>query len=254
MKIVSYTALHYGSDYLGWAIRSIIDHVDQHVILYCPHGSHGSRTDRPCPDTRDELYAIAQAAAGDKLLWIDGDWLQENQQRESIYQYAPDADVILTLDSDEVWSPYWLEPFFATIEWGMARTYRFPFVHYWRSFWKAIIHDPAYPVRIVNVHGNGDMFWNPQEIIPFHTPIWSGINHFGYAQRPAVVEYKQYIHGHRSEWRRDIDWYRERFLANAQQDCHPVGSEFWSPEPVNPLDYLPEWMSQHPYFGKSVIE
>lgn len=252
MRVVSYTALHYGADYLGSAIRSVIDHVDQHVILYCPHGSHGSRTDQPCPDTRDELYAIAQAAAGDKLLWIDGDWSQENQQRESIYEYAPDADVILVVDADEIWSSGWFETMLPLFQpdpqswnWPIARYWRIRPIHYWRSFWRAIVHDPAAPTRIILTRIAESENTMDGRVL---------LNHMGYAQRPAVVEYKQHTHGHRGEWRRDVDWYRDHFLANAQQDCHPVGSEYWNPEPVNPLDYMPQWMSQHPYFGMDVIE
>jgi hypothetical protein len=30
-------------------------------------------------------------------------------QRDSIYQYAPDADVIIVLDSDEIWGRGWLK-------------------------------------------------------------------------------------------------------------------------------------------------
>jgi hypothetical protein len=77
MKVISYTALHYGRDYLAAAIRSVIDHVDEHWILYSPIGSHGHRTDVPCPDTRDELYAKAELAAGSKLRWHDGEWAHE---------------------------------------------------------------------------------------------------------------------------------------------------------------------------------
>lgn len=252
MKIVSYTALHYGADYLGWAIRSVIDHVDQHVILYCPHGSHGSRTDRPCPDTRDELYAIAQAAAGDKLLWIDGDWSQENQQRESIYEYARNADVILVVDADEIWPDDFIRwaivytaPLYNKFTGQPVRFVRVPMIHFWRSFWRAVIHDPAYPTRIIypKVHSGESTLDTTLRI-----------SHMGYARSPEAVHYKLLIHGHKGQLR-DIDWYMQnRFLVNAQQDCHPVGSEFWQPEPVNPLGFMPQWMSQHPYFGMDVIE
>lgn len=243
IKIVSYTALLYGREYLGYAIRSVIDHVDQHVILYCPHGSHGTQVDIPCPESRDELYAIAQRAAGDKLLWIDGDWTHENQQRESIYQYAPDADVILTVDADEIWPETVIK---MATAWESVRKVRIPIIHFWRSFWRGIIHDPAYPER----------FTYPQRADGETTQghVNGFICHMGYAQPSAIVDYKLRIHGHRNELR-DVDWYmRERFLPNAQQDCHPVGSEWWNPEPINPLDYLPEWMAEHPYFNRQVIE
>ena len=81
------------------------------------------------------------------------------------------------------------------------------------------------------------------------------LHHFGYAQRPEIVEYKQLTHGHRSEWRRDCDWFHDRFMANAQRDCHPVGSQYWNPETVDPFALgLPEFMRAHPYAGMEVIE
>src|SRR5688572_11569683 len=105
MRIVCYIALLYGSDFMNHAIRSIIDDVDSVVVLYSPVGSHGHQSDMPCPDSRETLYEIASNAAGDKLRWFDGLWAHEGQQRDSIFQIVPDADVIVVLDSDEVWLP-----------------------------------------------------------------------------------------------------------------------------------------------------
>src|SRR5574342_223323 len=107
MKTDAYTALLYGSDYLAYAIRSVIDYVDEYHVIYdaSGSGSHGSKTDRTCPDSRETLYALADGAAGHKLRWHDGTWPYEGAQRDAIHEYAPDADVILVLDADEVW-PY----------------------------------------------------------------------------------------------------------------------------------------------------
>lgn len=250
MKTIAYTALHYGRDYLASAIRSVIDSVDEYWVLYSAHGSHGSQTPLPCPDSRIALYDIAFKAAGKKLHWIDGNWRYENEQRESIYGYAPDADVILVLDSDEVWSDALIKIINdkTIIEYWMMhgyRTVRAPMIHYWRSFYRCVLHDPAYPVRIIFPRNHGQ---DEPTINHAH------INHFGYAQRSEIVYYKQHTHGHKGEWRKDIDWYTERFMANAQFDCHPVGSEYWNPEAVNPTDYLPAWMMQHPYAHRELIE
>lgn len=247
MKVVSYTALHYGKDYLYYAIRSVIDHVDEHYILYSRVGSHGHRTERPCPDTRSELIDLAKRAAGDKLRWIDGEWTHEGAQRDSIFSYAPDADVILVVDADEVWpdDPALWEAV-RSLSYGSGfRRWRLPMVHFWRSFHQAILHDPAYPERIICPHG----VKNEAQTIPYYRPI----AHLGYAQRSEIVSYKLLTHGHRNEFRRDCDWFHEKFMANAQHDCHPVGSEYWNPEPVNWYDYLPRWMAEHPYCEKMVI-
>jgi hypothetical protein len=250
MKIIAYTALLYGSDYLAYAIRSVIDYIDEYHVIYDASGtgSHGSKTDRVCPDKRQVLYDIAQRAAGDKLRWHEGTWPYEGAQRDAIYQYAPDADVILVLDADEVWPeclaklPLEMEP--------LHRNVRLPMVHFWRSFSRCVLHDPAYPVRVICPKSADGEVGIDSARLPDRR---KAIAHFGYAQRPEIVEFKQHTHGHRGQWRTDIDWFRERFMANAQHDCHPVGSEYWNPEAVNPLDYMPSFMSEHPYFGLDVI-
>jgi len=148
MQTVAYTALHYGAQYLRWAIRSVIDQIDTYVVLYSPEGSHGTRSAVRCPESRDQLYAIAQDAAGLKLKWIDGVWDYEGQQRDTIYDIAPYADLILTVDADEIWATdmvYHLQK----MRFQAPRKVRLPMIHYWRSFHKAIVHDPAFPVRAV---------------------------------------------------------------------------------------------------------
>ncbi len=244
MKVISYTALHYGKDYLYWAIRSVIDHVDEHHILYAPVGSHGHRTQQPCPDTRAELYAEAERAAGDKLRWHDGTWAYEGEQRNSIHAYAPDADVILVVDADEIWN--WRMVMGAIQFKQGVKRWRVPIIHFWRSFYRAVLHDPAYPERVIYPKAETEFVgtWNAAHIWP--------ICHMGYAQRSELVKYKQHTHGHKGEWRKD-DWFNTVFMANAQRDCHPVGSEYWNPEPVNPWDYLPEWMQEHPYAKLEII-
>lgn len=250
MKTIAYTALHYGSDYLDAAIRSVIDAVDEYHVLYTPIGSHGHRTQIPCPDTREELYEIARKAAGNKFNWREGVWDWEGQQRDAIHHLVPDADVVLVLDADEVWSEGLAEVAIRFTEQTSGRGYRLPIRHYWRSFYRCVLHDPAFPTRAINAHNAG----GDKTLADPNYPNMV-IHHFGYAQRPEIVEYKQHTHGHKGEWRRDCDWFRDRFMANAQHDCHPVGSEYWNPEPVDPFALgLPEWMRQHKYAGMEVIE
>lgn len=260
MKTIAYTALHNGRDYLGYAIKSVIDYVDEYYVLYAAQGSHGHRTSVPCPDTREDLYTIAQAVAGDKLHWIDGDWRWEGQQRDSIMEHCPDADVIIVLDADEIWGDGLVPEIVRYAKDGHIRHWRCRMVHYWRSFHRAIIHDPAYPERvIVPKYPSGDRTFTGGRVASHLPPIkvpencyW--ISHMGYAQRPEIVQYKQAVHGHRNEWRSDVNWFQDKYMANAQHDCHPVGSDYWNPEPVNPLDYMPAFMAQHPYFDMEVIE
>jgi len=100
IKVVGYTALHYGCDYLSYAIRSVINTVSEFHVLYTDKPSHGSRSDAVCPDSEQELHELAWQAAGSKLRWHYGTWLHEGEQRNSIYDYAPNADVIICADSD----------------------------------------------------------------------------------------------------------------------------------------------------------
>lgn len=247
MKTIAYTALHYGKDYLGYAIQSVIDYVDEYWVLYSTIGSHGFRTNTPCPDTREELYWIAQQVAGDKLHWVDGTWAHEGLQRDSITEHCPDADAIIVLDADEVWSEPLIRDIvlFAKLD-ATYRTYRVPIIHYWRSFYRAILFDPAYPVRLI-------LPKIPDGVDTFTTSGWN-INHMGYAQRPEIVQYKLLTHGHRNELRTDCDWFRDKFMTNAQHDCHPVGSDYWQPEPVNPWRFMPAFMRSHPFSEMKIIE
>jgi hypothetical protein len=252
MKVVGFTALHYGRDYLAYAIRSIIDHVDEHHIAYTAIGSHGHRTTIPCPETRDELFAIAQSAAGSKLRWHDGEWPHEGAQRDSIHEYAPDATLIIVCDSDEIYHPSMLDEVVTNHlnqdGWVMNhRRIRVPMIHYWRSFYRCVLHDPALPVRFI--------FPQNRDSEDALGTGWKPVNHFGYAQRPEIVKYKLETHGHRNEIRHDVDWFNDVFMnIRRKTDLHLVGSEYWNYEDVNPWDYLPEFMKAHPYAFLDWIE
>lgn len=244
MKVIAYTALHYGTDYLGYAIQSIIDQVDEYYVLYSKIGSHGHRTNEHCPDSRADLYAIAHTVAGNKLRWIDGEWPYEGAQRDAIHTIAPDAEVVIVLDADEVWPEGILSNAIRYVDNSTTQRWRVPFVHYWRSFYRCVLHDPAFPIRIIKPHA---------EASEKTLPTKQYINHMGYAQRSEIVRYKLLTHGHKNEFRRDVDWFRDIFMANRQTDCHLVGSEWWNPETVNPWNYLPEFMKSHPYANLEVI-
>lgn len=251
MKIAGYTALRYGKDYLGYAIRSVIDLLDEYHVLYAIGPSHGHWTNIECPETEAELYEIANQAAGSKLRWHRGAWVQEGEQRSAIYNLIPDADVILSVDSDEIYSEqlmYNIDRYIHRPIANPVRYIRLPFIHYWRSFNRCVLHDPAYPARLIfpKVAGQSETTWILRND--------GMVNHMGYAIRPEIMRYKWLIHGHLPELRRDVDWYKDVFMANRQFDCHPVGSEWWNPEMVNPLLYMPYWMIEHPFYGKQVIE
>ncbi len=245
--IAAYTALLYGREYLAYAIRSVIDYVDYYVVLYSPRGSHGHTTDLACPESRKELYAIASAAAGRKLIFVDGTWIGEGLQRDSVFEVVPDADVILVLDYDELWQPGLPElAIAAATKTSKVRNWLLPMRHYWRSFYRCVLHDPAYPVRIIcpKIAGGTETL---------HTDGLA-INHMGYAISPAMMNYKWQVHGHKAEQRRDVDWFHEVYLKNRQTDTHPCGSIYWNPEDVDPWQYMPAFMREHPWANCEVIE
>lgn len=244
-KIIAYCPLLYGSPYLAWSIRSVIDHVDAFYVLYSPVGAHGHRTDVPCPDTHDQLFEITLSAAGSKLRWIDGEWPHEGAQREAIFGLVPDADVVLPVDYDEIHQDGLTDALIKAALSGYARTYRVPFRHYWRSFYKCFLHDPAFPVRVIAPKmAGGEMTIDTAGL---------AVNHLGYAIPASLMRWKWLVHGHKNELRRDCDWFTDVYEANRQYDCHPVGMDSWVAETVNPWQYMPAFMREHPYAEYEVI-
>lgn len=245
MKIVGLSVLHYGADYLKYAIGSVIDFVDEHYVIYSAQGSHGHRTSEVCPDTREQLAALAIEAAGSKLRWYEGEFANEGAQREYIHTLAPDADCIIVVDSDEVYSQHTLEIIQNYIELNneYVERLRLPFVHYWRSFKRGFAHDPAFPERVIFPKAAK----NTRD-----TLLSEPVHHFGYAQRSDIVRYKQLTHGHKAEWRKDVDWFNDVFMANRQHDCHPVGSDAWNCEDMD-ASKLPAILANHPFREMDVI-
>lgn len=251
-KIIGFMALHYGADYLRAAIRSVLPYIDEMHIAYSATPSHGFQSGLPCPDTKAQLYALAKSQAGGKLRWHDNDgsWRHEGQQRDSIYTLAPDADIIIVVDSDEIYPQPMIERIIelsltVTNSIPPARYIRLPFIHFYRHFQHCILHDPAYPIRIIYPRISatyGETTWNPDYVRGY-------VNHLGYCQRPDIIRYKLSIHGHSNQLRMTPDEYMDTIYLDQDRwtDLHPVGSDYWNAEPVNPFDYLPDWMRNHPY-------
>lgn len=254
-KIVANMGLMYGRDYLDVAIRSVIDGVDELHVQYAlrPWQAY-DRSTIPCPETEAELRAIAEARAGSKLRWHRGVWRHLGHQNDAIYHTAPDADVIISLDADEVWPELLLEKVVSyaadnchTAEW---RNMRVPFVHFWRSLHQAVLHDPSWPIRVI-LPRRFDKDTPAEHTFPAG---YGAVAHLGYAQRVEIVRYKLMMHMHAPEFRTDCNWFEDIFLDESRvNDLHPVGSQWWNREPVDPLDYMPAWMAEHPYYGLEVI-
>lgn len=244
-RVAAYVALHYGREYLAWAIASVIEDVDELHVLYAPEGSHLTRSTEPCPETRAELYALASVTAGDKLRWFDGNWSREGEQRDTIYTLT-DAPVIVTLDADEVWSPGLLPQILQDYSAGKitVRTLRLPMWHYYRSLRRVIKHDPAFPERVVfrDLPEGKDTY-----AIPADRGEDFRIHHYGYAQSAQIVGYKLKIHGHQNEFR--PGYFEDVFMANQQVNCHPCGQVEWDAEDCEVMPFL----MGHPYAGLELI-
>lgn len=247
MRIISLTVLHYGADYLSYALKSVHDAVDLQYVLYTPEGSHGHRTPEECPDTREMLIEAAIDGAGDKLRWHEGVYTNESDHRAMIHQLEPDADCIIVVDADEVYHEQLVTELsnYIHADTHHPNRLRLPFWHYWRSFKRGFMHDPAFPERVIFPkmgNSTGEL-----------TMLSGVVHHFGYAQRSEIVQYKQLTHGHKGEWRKDVDWFNDVFMANRQYDCHPVGSDAWNCEDMD-ASQLPSVLKDHPFYSKEVIE
>jgi hypothetical protein len=251
MKRIACYVLHYGKDYLAWSIRSIQDAVDEIHILYSNKPSFGFQTSLECPDTEEELRVQAHRFANKPIFWHSGSWNGEGNHRDAIYPIAKERGVsqILVSDEDEIWDPAMAIAALDAAENKPVRHVRMRFTHFWRSFgW--LNDDPALPIRIINVNQQKDEWYlSPQEY-----PVL----HFGYAQTPKLVRYKESIHSHSNEWRKD--WFETKYLPwrpdCGMTDVHPTCVNFWTPKRVDDRigKAVERLLGDHPYFGKDFIE
>ena len=270
MKIVAYSALLYGREFLECAIRSVLDAVDEYWLIYSPLGCHNGSKPVQLPEGEDArtLYEIAHDTAGKRLRWYTeaNGWDSEGRQRDTIFRLAPDADRIVALDYDEIWSPGLVEAVVrASASKPDVRNWRVPMIHLWRDPFHAILHDPAFPIRVINPHAQGgeatfdaeahddakrELLARTTDYVPeFHTRIV----HAGYAISPELMRAKWKTHGHTNQLRLDIDWFSERYEnPDATTDLHPVGSEWWNAEPIDPKVYMPLFMLEHPRIAQAV--
>jgi cellulose synthase/poly-beta-1,6-N-acetylglucosamine synthase-like glycosyltransferase len=242
--IIAYYALHYGSDYLGYSIKSIYDFVDEIHILYSDKPSHGHVSTLPNNDSKDKLCksSLIFGDAKNKIKWHDGNWAYEGQQRDTIYKIAADrgADTILVVDADEIWTP---EVIKSTLEEGSKSNSRNNLIRmltFWRSFsW--ICTDEMMPVRLIYPNR------------PMSVKYLTGrVLHFGYARSIEDIKYKMSCHGHKNEWR--ADWFDRycKWPASGHEDLHPTCVKTWNAQPYD-KKLLPEFMHTHPYFNLDII-
>lgn len=245
MTTVAFTVLHYGTDWLPYSVASVAPCVDRWVFAYSPTPSHGHGTDLPCPDSEDDLRNAVQSAIGQTPFdWYRGSWPHEGAQRDLIYQVAPESDVILVVDADEVWHAGAVPLVVQAALASGAQYNRLPFVHFWRSL-NYVCLDAALPTRVIVPRAPNDQ--GHEAYLNDVPPVL----HFGYAIRNELMFYKWQIHGHKAEmsperwatwWPRYRDWSVER---GPFFDLHPVNKDYW--RAVRYEGALPDVLTEHPF-------
>jgi hypothetical protein len=258
MRTLAFCILHSGRPYLRYAIESIIDQVDKVVILYTPTPSQGFQADVRCPDGRDNLRDLAFRSAKknkSKLEWVDGAWPNESEHVNAIWPYSKGYDWVWRFDADEVSPPGMVAEMIRQAQDTTDMLFRVPFVHFWRSF-SRVCRDGSHPFRLFRMKVvaptlGGQVYLRAEGTLDSKGGQWE-VLHFGYAQPTRYITYKMQVSGHRPEWR--TDWFKDRWLANAQADVHPViYPTHWMPEDYD-KSKLPDVLKKHPYWGMEVIE
>lgn len=244
MKIIAYTRVHYGADYLRDVIRSTEGFAEKHVLLYTPHTSAGfGSTNIPNPDSYHVLRNIA-SESGYRVEWRE----KMAMDMRSVTALYPDADIVLGLDADEVIAPELFQAIIDAVKSGelTKHMYRLPMIHFWRSF-GYVCEDSNHPVRLYlpkNKNDETDYFPNGNGVI----------YHMGYARTVKDTDYKVRVSAHLREFR--PEWWNEIFMKFPErlEDLHPVCLHgFWNAKPFD-RSTLPEFMHKHEYFELEVIE
>lgn len=243
MKIAAEIPVHYGADYLRYAVEAVEPFVDKVIILYTDKPSFGHASPTACPETEEQLRACCDGIHPDKLVWHKGKWFNEGAHRGAMAALAPDCDLIVRADADEVWDHRALMHAIGVAEKSSAHNFLCGgFRHFYRSFGYACA-DVWQPVRVLNMKGSGNA------VIDFEG---MSIAHFGYAIRPELMRYKWSAHGHQSELR--PGWLENVWMKNVRENCHPtMPNNWWTAAPFD-REQLPSILRAHPFYELNVIE
>lgn len=250
MKVLAYIPLHYGVDYIGKAIESVNDAVDEILIIYTSKPSHGTGTSMFCPDSKQELIdEINKADIEDKVVFMEGEFKREGLHRDTAFTYAKNEgfDIVVALDSDEIWNTKYLKELIVEVYERKAAKCLVWMRHLWRSF-NFICDDPMRQERIYYIG-------EAKESLIYADKTKNQVWHFGYARALNQIEYKISIHGHSNEWLMPKErWFNEKYKPFPPvQDVHPTCVNTWNPKELNRYE-LPEIMHSHPYFKLEEIK
>lgn len=245
--ILAHYIVHYGSDYIGYSIKSVYNQVDKIFVNYTGSPSHGHSTNLKNPDSKEMvLDAIKSADPQNKVDLFEGKYSFEGQHRNTVFEKYPNADVIVTVDADEIWDESTLQKCIEFVRNSNHKRYVMWFIHFWRSL-GYYVTDEMVPVRFHKPKATIDDFaYVPRE--------YGTVYHFGYAREPKHIKYKLDIHGHKGEWRKE--WYDEIFMKwpedREMKNLHPTNAAPWVAMPYDKTK-LPPVMRSHPYYNMDVI-
>lgn len=246
IKTLGFMTIHYAGAYLREALLSVVDHVDKFAVAYSRQPSQGHGTDRKCPDSEESIYDICKDVLGNKLIWDAADrYGAENEHRAVRYKYAQGFDLILTVDSDEVYASEQLQASFEYAYWGIDRYYGIDgYINFWRSFdW--VCTDGFRPIRIENLHRQS----HTQDLNLKQT-----IYHFSTCQPIEIMAYKYGVFGHAHEVRHG--WLNDVYYGWSPDapfdDVHCVARGIWNPRPFDKTT-LPEILKNHENYNKRTV-
>lgn len=245
MKVLGYIMLHYGKEYLEYALNPLCEGCDKVIILYSMNPTHNGKDGWVNSESRAELMIIAEKF--NNVEWIDVfDCHTESAHRDEIFKYTDGYDVLVNADYDEVWD-------IEDLKRAILETYSSPyrnhgidgFIHFWRSFDNILSPDWFRPVRLIHLREKNT---NKQP------DIKAKIYHFGYAIKRRNMQYKMSIHGHRAEW--DQEWIRtwvKWHPSITKGKFHPCSNDIWKELKQFDRRELPESMKKHPYYQLGII-
>lgn len=245
-KVLGFMTIHYAGDYLKESLLSVVDHVDKMVIAYSKQPSQGHGTDLVCPDSEEYIYNTCKDVLGDKMIWDRAErYGAENEHRNIRYKYTHGYDLVLTVDSDEVYKSDELDASYDFAYWGIEKFYGIEgFINFWRSF-NYVCLDGFRPIRLENLHRKN----NTQNLNLKQT-----IYHFSTCQPEPIMRYKYLVFGHANEIKKN--WLDETFYGwtpdNNISDLHCVSYNLWNAVPFN-KESLPESLKLHKNFNKDLV-
>lgn len=260
LKRIGCMAVHYGQEYIAWAVESLQVAVDEVHIFYTPTPSYGfcdPSLKVPAGDREDELYAAAmsRSVTPTGVGWhrLDG-MTSESMHRNHMLEFAKNwgATTMTVVDADEVWDPSSLEVALREVE-NQHRAGRWlaRFHNFWRS-WEWTVRDSFTPVRIVDFRHS---LQQDAYLDDFMQPL--PVYHFGYAQTISTMQYKFSCHGHKAEFKKG--WWENKFVpwtpTGDHIDLHPCVNNLWTAEPTDALTLakVKFLLADHPHAGLSVI-